>query len=188
MLKFRAQQFEGFRGIKNLPAPLASDDLQLHAAAEFDWLPLGSCCNAQLPDLSKSIGLLRPPDGSDNSESACIFEHQVGSLNFEQQLDSLTFKYQIRTTVGSSLGRQFQTSNGQLAPGRQHQAYEQRLARSWSAAASANLSQVCRLNSILCRFQVKHLRSQTPRPPLLAKRDADEAPSWKFGSDLLLRS
>ena len=102
----------------------ASDDLQqqLHNLIGFN---LGSC-NSQLPDPSR---LLRPPDGQLQVSN---FEQQLCSLNFEEQFDSLTshmnFEKLSSLNFKQKLGSSAISNSGWIAPDRQHQAYEQRLA------------------------------------------------------------
>ena len=85
------------------------------------------------------------------------------NINFEQQLGSSA----ISNSRWTAPGRQ------RLAPGRQLP------------------PQISSLQAQLNTVQISSQTSQvlnSGRPPLLAKRGADEAPSRKFGSDLLLRS
>ena len=163
--------FEGLRTYLHRSLRMISSCMQLQNLIGFHWVAAAMPSSQIYPSRSGYFDLLM--DRTTRSRHASSNTRLVLSTSNSSLIPSpLNIKFE-QQLVPRSAGNFKLQMDSSLRAGSTKLMSSQRLARSWSAAASANLSQVCRLNSILCRFQVKHLRSQTPRPPLLAKRDAD---------------
>lgn len=102
-----------------------SDDLQLQLQnlIGFNW-------EAAISSSQDPSRLLRPPDGQ---PQICNFEQQLRSLNFEERFDDsltsqLDFEQHGSLNFKQQLGSSAISNSGWIAPDKQHQAYEQRLA------------------------------------------------------------